>query len=244
MSQQINLLNPRLRLIRDWLSLPLAVGVAVALIVVLGGVSVYSARQRDALIKEEASLAAANKNLLTEVESLGKVVTDRKPDAELVRQAQLLKSMLAPRQEVLQRLKNLSTQDTSFVPYLRGFSKQRLEGVWLTEFSLGKSEIAIRGRLTDPSLLPAYIRRLNSEPAFQGKRFAALDMKGVEPAPLTENVAAAAAPPGLSGAVAVASPSRNAPAGGNPVRVPYTEFVLQSTPVVSQTAGQPAPGGR
>lgn len=92
-----------------------------------------------------------------------------------------------------------------------GFSRQVVEGAWLTGFVFAQKNIEIRGRLTDPALLPVYIGRLNAEPAFAGRRFAALDMKGVEPAP------ASAETPAAHAARAAVLPR-------------HTEFVLRTEP--------------
>ena len=78
-------------------------------------------------------------------------------------------------------------------------------------FAFAQKNIEIRGRLTDPALLPVYIGRLNAEPAFAGRRFAALDMKGVEPAPASAETPAA-------------PPARAA------VLPRHTEFVLRTEP--------------
>lgn len=217
--QQIKLLNPRLQPKRDWLSLPLVVGLAVAVVLALTLFYGLAAHERNRLLKEEAELVNRNKALQAEVESYGKVLAERKTDPELERQAATLRAMLAPREEAVQRLKSLSLQDAGFVPYLRGFSQQAMEGVWLTDFAMGPSEFVIRGRLTDPALLPRYIKRLNGEKAFQGRRFAALEMKGVEPAAATNS--------------ATAAPVTRLPR--------YIEFVLQSTP--PEAPARPGAGG-
>jgi hypothetical protein len=81
----------------------------------------------------------------------------------------------------------------------------------------------MRGRLLDPALLPAYIRRLNGEPAFRGRHFAALDMQGVLP------------PPVVAGQTSVPVPAAPPPLG--PTR--YTEFALKAT-----TGTTPGQGGK
>ncbi len=71
-------------------------------------------------------------------------------------------------------------QSGGFGEMMQGFSRQVTEGVWLTGFGLAHEGIEIRGRLLDPAMLPIYINRLNADPAFSGRRFSALEMKGVE----------------------------------------------------------------
>ena len=66
---------------------------------------------------------------------------------------------------------------------MSGFARLSQSDLWLTGFlvTVGGEEIEIRGRMLDPSKLPAYVQRLSSEPAFRGRRFAALEMHGVDP---------------------------------------------------------------
>lgn len=205
MSQQINLLNDRLRLKRDALSLPLVLGAMLCLILVLIAASLALTRQRNALLKEETALLAEHKNMTEQVRTLSEVVAGRKPDPELQRQAATLREMLAPRTAVLQRLKSLVQEEMAAGACFEGLSRQALEGVWLTEFVVGHTHLLIRGRLTDPALLPAYIRRLNDEKNFRGRHFERLDMRAVEPKAVS-------------------------PGGRDSARIlpPFTEFVLFS----------------
>lgn len=71
-----------------------------------------------------------------------------------------------------------------FARYMQAFSRQALEGLWLTHFSVGGSgEVAIKGRVVRPELVPAYIQRLNGEPALKGREFSALEMHRPAPSP-------------------------------------------------------------
>ena len=74
------------------------------------------------------------------------------------------------------------TRAPEYSKVLKGLAEQRVEGVWLTGFRLVPSAIELRGRLLDPALLPVYINRLNTDTVFFGRRFSALEMKGVDPA--------------------------------------------------------------
>jgi hypothetical protein len=78
---------------------------------------------------------------------------------------------------------------------LRALSRQHLDGLWLTGLSIGEAggDLEIRGRMSSQALLPEYLRRLEREPVFQGRQFAALDMQGSRwqgagsPVPVAEN---------------------------------------------------------
>jgi hypothetical protein len=54
----------------------------------------------------------------------------------------------------------------------------------------------ISGRMTDPTLLPEFIRRLNAEAAFFGRSFAALQVNAAKPPPVSAGQNAA--PPTMS----------------------------------------------
>ncbi|MFC5301501.1 hypothetical protein [Azospira restricta] len=224
MSQEINLLNPALRPKRDWLSFRyVALGGAAA----LGLVAVATAALRFDLAAEQKAQASAAARLAAvrdEVQALQARLAARRPDPALEQQAANLAAAIGQRQEVLELARGLAAEDGGFADAMLGFSRQRVEGVWLTAFSVGAAGFDIRGRLLDPALLPAYIRRLNAEPAFRGRHFAALDMLGVEPAP---PAAAGAQAPALVPPAAATGPAR------------YTEFFLRAA-----LGNTPAAGGR
>jgi hypothetical protein len=98
---------------------------------------------------------------------------------------------------------------------LRAFSRQILNGVWLTGFSIhgAGSEIGLQGRAMQPELVPAYISRLKREPVMQGKSFATLEMQ----LPLADQ----------AGKGDPATARQRVPAG-------YIEFSLQSSGMMKE----------
>ena len=72
-----------------------------------------------------------------------------------------------------------------------------------------------------PSLLPAYIRKPNGEPAFKGRSFAALDMRAG-----TSEASAGAAPVPSS----ASGSGGAAPVAQSPSLPRFTEFALQASP--------------
>jgi hypothetical protein len=64
-----------------------------------------------------------------------------------------------------------------FAEYMQAFSRQAINGLWLTSFTIvGGGDITIEGRVTQPDLVPNYIQRLNREKTLQGRTFATLEM--------------------------------------------------------------------
>ena len=215
MSQQINLLLPALRPRFDWLGLPVVAGAAlvglalISLMAILGQTRAVSLRAAEAEIKSQ--LTAAQQ----QVQALGQSLAARQGDTSLDRQISAARLALTQRQEVLAVIAQGDvTQGSAYSGLLQGFSRQTVNGVWLVGFGFADKEIEIRGRLLDPALLPTYINRLNNEPAFAGRRFAALDMKSVDPA----------------------DEKRTDASSVDKARVParYTEFALRTAQVVGQ----------
>jgi len=194
LSQQINLINPALRPRRDWLSLGLVVGVTVAILLV--EIAVYAKVRNDqtGLVRQTQGMTDDAKRLQDELLTLSKLVAERHPDPALALQIESLTADVQASQAMLETLRSMQPGN-GFSPLLLGFSRQTMEGLWLTEFDLKDDALSIRGRMVDVALLPTYIRRLNGEPTFQGREFSALDMKSVEPAKSDPRSTTPALPP-------------------------------------------------
>jgi len=183
MSQQINLLLPALRPRFDWLALPVVAAVALGSLVLIGILSIVGVIQAGNLKARETEVKNELVAVQQQVQSIGQALAARQGDTSLDRQIAAAPLGVTQRQEVLAVIAQGDvTQGNAYSGLLQGFSRQTVEGVWLLGFGFADKDIEIRGRLLDPALLPTYISRLNDEPAFAGRRFAALDMKGVDPA--------------------------------------------------------------
>ncbi|MFA7290767.1 MAG: hypothetical protein WC023_00830 [Rhodocyclaceae bacterium] len=218
MSQEINLVNPALRPKRDWLAFrSVAVAAAMALLLV-SALYAYARVSASSALQAQVAVQARLAALQLEVQSAQAALAARVNDPVLEKEIVRMTAAVKQRGEVLRLAEDLATQGSGGVAeVMRGFSRQRMEGVWLTGFSVGPGGFDIRGRLLDPAALPTYIRRLNAEPAFRGRSFAALDMQGivpqVQPQPLSAGDAASAPAP----AAQTGAPAR------------YTEFALRAT---------------
>ena len=183
MSQQINLIIPELRPRFDWLALPIVAAMAAALLLlvvavgVLGNVSSHDLRDRDSELSQ--SLAV----LQQQVQTLGQSVATRKENPALAQEVEAQQLAVEQRREVVKVIsQGKADEASSYSVLMEGFGRQVKDGVWLTAFGFQGQGIEIQGRLTDSSLLPAYIAKLNDETAFSGRKFASLDMKSVDPA--------------------------------------------------------------
>jgi cell division protein FtsB len=213
MSQQINLLLPALRPRFDWLALPVVAGAALAGFALMAILAVLGVSQAASLKAREADIASQLRAAQQQMQSLAQSIAARQGDNTLEQQIEAARLGIAQRQEVIAVIAQGDvTKGNAYSGLVQGFSRQIVEGVWLTGFRFADKDIEIRGRLLNPALLPTYINRLNDEPAFSGRRFGALDMKGVEPAEVK---------PGEPPATVKASPS-------------YTEFALRTELVTGQ----------
>ena len=214
MSQQINLLLPELRPRFDWLALPVVAMVAAAGLLVLLLIAEFQSVRGGQLKSQEADINGQLLNMQQQVQTLSQSLGARQPSATLPQEIAAMRTAVDQRQEVLAFVGQAGGgAGATFSGVLEGFARQSLEGVWLVGFSLAPKSVEIRGRLLDASLLPTYVERLNTDSAFQGRRFSALEMKGV--VPVVENR------PGVQPANANAAPA------ATPGR-PYTEFVLRT----------------
>jgi Tfp pilus assembly protein PilN len=176
-SQQINLYNPALAPKVQLLSgrrlvLALAAVLAVCLLISVA-VGMDAARLTSAERMQAARLA----QLQSEVTALTQQVAGRKPSADLQADLQKLDALLAARHEVMALLASGSLGDTRGVSeYLRAFSRQTTDGLWLTGLSItgAGNDIVIQGRTLDADLVPAYLQKLRRETTLRGHGFGSL----------------------------------------------------------------------
>jgi Tfp pilus assembly protein PilN len=188
MSQQINLFNPIFLKTKKYFS---ATAMAQSLgLLVLGSALVagYAHFQVESLSKEAAE---TNKQLADAQMQLAKVKAENAP----LQKSQALQNQVAKSEMEMQSLKQVFDilqkgdigNTKGYAEYLRAFSRQIVDGVWLTNLTLvgAGNEIGIDGRAVHPELVATYMNRLKREPIMQGKSFGTLQMQ----VPKTENTA-------------------------------------------------------
>ena len=180
MTQQINLVNPAFRKVFDWLTAaPVAIGTIVVLAIV-GSAAAWATLRADKLENAASQKAATLKATQERLVTMGKLVAESKPNAELAAELSNTVAMLKNRTEIVRALEGgVIGSTTGFAEFLRGFARQAPKGLWLTGFTIGASgtDMEIRGRMVSPSALPEYIRRLKTEPIFLGRSFASLSIQ-------------------------------------------------------------------
>lgn len=196
MSQQINLFNPIFLKQRKYLSL-LTIMQALGLIM-LGSLFLYGyALYQVGQLKQQSEETTRRFN--TEQARLARYAEQFSPQqAKLALQAEVrrLEKELADQTTMVDTLKSGSMGNTTgYSQYMRAFSRQAINGLWLTSFKVtgDAAQITLSGAVLEPQLLPIYIQRLGREQAMQGKSFSTLQMHQPKSAPGNDNKPAAAA---------------------------------------------------
>lgn len=180
MSQQINLFNPILLRQRKYFS---AATMAQALGLILLGsllVALY-VNYRSTGLRAEADKTSAQLVLAQAQQvRINAEFGARAPNPQLAAELQKTSADVKALQQIFDILQTGEIGNTDgYSAYLRAFSHQITDGLWLTGLVIhgAGNEIALHGRTLRPELVPSYIGRLTKEPVMHGKSFAALDMQ-------------------------------------------------------------------
>jgi Tfp pilus assembly protein PilN len=202
MSQQINLFNPVFLKQKKYFS-------AIAMLQALGLLALGSAllaayaSYQASDMRDEAEVTA--KQLETAQAQLARAKAEYAPRQK----SQVLETQVQKAEAELQSLKQVFDvlqkgdigNTKGYSEYLRAFSRQTIDGVWLTGLSLvgAGNEIGVQGRALQPELVPAYMTRLKREPVMQGKSFGTLEMQVPQIDQVAKGGPGAAKQPGLAG---------------------------------------------
>lgn len=189
MSRQINLYDARFLPKRDLFSAHnLLLGALASVFVVTLGAAVT----RWNIASQQEQAKSVHTSLLAEraaFAALTSALAARKPDLALQAEVLDLEQGMKSSQDALVLLEGMTKNQQLPVvgEMMRAFARVAGEGLWLTGFTVqdGGEQLEIRGRMVDQALLPNYLKRLEAESVFHGRRFSALDMKGGEWLPPT-----------------------------------------------------------
>jgi hypothetical protein len=179
MTQNINLFDAGWQKSRRQLGVvPLVYGIAgvTAVLACLHVLVEFQGRGASAELRQVQALVDAER---AQAQKASGQAAGRKPDPQLEAEIARLRIEVKQAQEAVAALKGGSFgEPEGFAEYLGAFSRQSLEGVWLTGFTVtGGGEIEIRGRALRPELVPTYLKGLNREELLAGRSFARLDMR-------------------------------------------------------------------
>ncbi len=180
MSQQINLFNPIfLKQKKHFSAVTMAQGIGLILIGSIA-VVVYARLQLTSLGTDAKSTATQLKATNAQLAKVSAEYAPRERSKVLEDEIRRMDSEVRSQQQAFDLVQKGGFGNTKgYSEYLRAFSRQIVNGLWLTGFTItgAGSEIELRGRALQPELVPAYLGRLKQEPAMKGKSFAALVME-------------------------------------------------------------------
>jgi len=181
-SRQINLFDPSLRRRKDWLTahnLVLATLISVLLVALGAGITRWT------LASRAQNAASVNTQLLAARAAFAAMTASfsvRKADPAIAAEVVQVEQDVRQARKSLDLLRSMTGEPSAPVvaEMMHAFSRAGVDGLWLTGFMVaeGGRQLEIRGRLNDQALLPPYLRRLEGEAVFSGRRFASLDMRG------------------------------------------------------------------
>jgi cell division protein FtsL len=180
MSQQINLFNPIFMKQRKYFSLLAmlqALGMIIAGSLIFYGYAIYQVGQLNRQLEENT------KRYNSEQMRQASYVAEFSPQQAnqlLQGEVQLLEKQVAEQNEIIETLKSGAVGNTiGYSEYMRAFSRQVVQGLWLTGFKVSgnAAQISLSGGVLSPELLPAYIQRLGRERIMKGKTFSTLIMQ-------------------------------------------------------------------
>ncbi len=183
MSQNINLFNPAFRKQRQMLTLATVAQFLGITLIALFGYHYYLQQQVGGLAAELQTAEGLLKSQRGYVEKLKVKPAAGKTDTQLEADIARFEAELKLARESMEALKGGAFgNQQGFAEYLRAFSRQSVNGLWLTGFTIaGSGELEIRGRVLSPDLVPSYIQRLNQERVLAGRSFARLEMSRPRP---------------------------------------------------------------
>ncbi len=202
MTQQINLFNPIFLKQKKYFS---AIAMIQALGLLLLGCALVTGYAKYQILNLGKEAAVTNLQLVEAQTQLAKVKAEFGPRVKnqgLEDQIRKIESeMLALKQvfDILQKGEIGNTKGYS--GYLRAFSRQIIDGVWLTNINIvgAGNEIGMQGRALQPELVPAYMNRLKRESVMQGKAFGTLEMYAPQIEQAGKGSPVATKPNGLAG---------------------------------------------
>ena len=124
----------------------------------------------------KAAQQAADRNLAAvqqDYQRLEQALAERVVDDRLRITSQQLTQQLEGTRALVRALQPDLSLRATLSPVLEALARQHETGLWLSQIQLAPDEglLALRGYLMRPDLLPVYLRRLQTEPAFGTLQF-------------------------------------------------------------------------
>jgi hypothetical protein len=179
-SQQINLYNPiflKQKKIFAASTMAQALGVILLACILM---SIYAGTQVSTREKQAAASKTQVERLKASLDAATAHYTPHTADATLAGQLEKTQDDVRSLERVQDALNGGGFGDTKgYSIYFRSFSRQIVEGLWLTGIDINGAgrQIDLKGRAMRADLVPEYLKRLGRESEMKSKTFATLDMK-------------------------------------------------------------------
>jgi hypothetical protein len=207
--QQVNLYQPILGAEKHLFSAR-AIGVCLALLAVsLWTLGSYGAWRTSRVERSIAELEKRQAAELVTAERMGVTLHPGKSVAELDAEAKDLAADIAARERALAIVRlGAASPATGFAARLEALALRQVDGLWLQDVLVGSGDgrLAMRGKVLDPKLVPAYLAALAQDPALAGVRFDKLTMRRAKEDEAPAQVVFELGAPGLALASAEAHP--------------------------------------
>lgn len=178
MPQQINLMHAGLVRRREpWNSRHALLAVALAGLMLVGATLAL----RHLAHAAQAQALDAERQLAARRQHTAPVDAAARPSRAAL-ELQRLRDIEAGQRQVQAAMASGSAGQTQgYAAYFMALSRQAQPALWITGFGVSADGAALElnGRMAEPTLLPDYLRRLNTEPLFKGRHFAQLSLKSV-----------------------------------------------------------------
>lgn len=180
MSQQINLFNPAFLKQRKHFSLPTmlqALAMIAAGSLFFHGYALYQVEQMGKQSEESGKRYKAEQ---VHHDRFAAEFSPQQANQALQDEVRRLEKRAADQAELIEIIKSGAVGNTTgYSEYMRAFSRQVAQGLWLTGFKVtgDAAQISLSGAVINPELLPAYIQRLSKESVMRGKTFSTLQMR-------------------------------------------------------------------
>lgn len=179
MNQQINLFQPMFRKERKILSFNAVVQVCLIIMAALAAISAYSGWQARSLKHSLVALSAQHQQRLVQLENITRESSALQSKDTTQSEIQRLEQELNAERQILSQLDGKHLRHIKgFSSYFESFSRQIVNGMWLTGFDVaqGGQTVEIRGSSVEPELVPQFLQGLSNESQLSGTQFSVLQM--------------------------------------------------------------------
>ena len=179
MSQQVNLFNPLFRpkgfSFTSAKAMLYAMGIAATCLALAAVYEDYALRE---VAARAQSTETMHKEATAKLAQLTNEVAQQKPNPQIEADIAALEAQLKGRQEIVETLRSGAVGNTSgFSEYMRAFSRQTVNGLWLTGFEFDGNDLVLHGRTVNPELVANFLKQLNREQSLQGREFSAMRIR-------------------------------------------------------------------